>query len=236
VAGHPAIARDLLRYALEHSWDRSPSEWRAYERVDLALEELATCEEALGHLRARDEILGALSSHVDGLARASAVRARGAVRRGDLDAARREVQYLRGTGWTADRAALAIEIALLTDAPRMAARVATTDEERDDVCGDYFERLRLAAYRRLLEHLAPSSALTALGARLGEAADDDSEFLYAAAMRSLRSDLDVAACLLLERFLESGRPAERRLFEDGRRHFDAANERAKRKARKKTLR
>jgi GT2 family glycosyltransferase len=222
--GYVSVARALLYYVLERPWEPTRLEQKPYDNLDLALEELAACEEQLGALQARDAILEALARLAGGGAIASAARARSALCAGDLETARREAENLGQPGWTPGRAALGIEIALLAGRPQEAVGIAAAD----NVSGDYFETLRLESYRRLLDRLAPATVIATDG---GTHADEDrSEFLYSSAMRSLTAGLDLAACLLLGRFLRSGGPAEPRLYEKGRQHLDAARERITRRA------
>jgi hypothetical protein len=219
--GHPSVARELLQYALERPWERSRLDSSSYENLDLAFEELAACDEELGDVRARDVTLLALSRLPGGHASVSALRARSALRRGDLGCANREAQHLRGEAWTARRAALAIEIAFLSGDLETARRITTARDEPGDVAGDYFEQLRLESYCRLIERLASGEPATSVS-RLDE---ERSEFLYSAAMRSVTAGLDLAACLMFDRFLRGRSPAEARLYEEGRRHVTAARER-----------
>jgi hypothetical protein len=219
--GHPSVARELLRYALERPWERSRLDSSSYENLDLAFEELAACDEEVGDVRARDVTLLSLSRLPGGPASASALRARSALRRGNLGCANREAQHLRGEAWTARRAALAIEIAFLSGDLETARRITTARDEPGDVAGDYFERLRLESYCRLIGRLASGEPATSVS-HLDE---ERSEFLYSAAMRSVTAGLDLAACLLFDRFLRGRSPAEARLYEEGRRHLAAARER-----------
>jgi hypothetical protein len=221
-AGHVLVARDLLQYTLERPWERDRLDRAAYEHVDLALEELAACEEELGRLDARDAALDALRLLPGGAVTASAALARTALRQGDLERANREAEQLRGGSWTAGRAALGIEIALLTGQPHEALRILSAT----DVRGDYFEQLRLEGYRWLLARITPGAPADGVTSFHG----DRSEFLYSSAMRSMKEGLDIAVCLLLDQFLRSGSPAEARLYEEGRQHIAAARERIFRKA------
>ncbi len=219
--GHPSVARALLQYTLERPWERSRLDSSTYENLDLALEELASCDEDLGDLRAREMTLLALSRLPGGHASASVVRARSALRGGDLGCANREVRHLGGEPWTQGRVALGIEIALLSGDFETARRLATIGNGPGDVAGDYFEHLRLRSYCRLIEELTarkPTNSFSHID-------EERSEFLYSAAMRSMKSGLDLAACLLLDRFLRGRGAAEARLYEEGRRHLAAARAR-----------
>ena len=117
--------------------------------------------------------------------------------------------------------ALGIEIALLSGDFETARRLATIGNGPGDVAGDYFEHLRLRSYCRLIEELTarkPTNSFSHID-------EERSEFLYSAAMRSMKSGLDLAACLLLDRFLRGRGAAEARLYEEGRRHLAAARAR-----------
>jgi hypothetical protein len=251
--GFVSLARDLLHYTLRRPWkdtERSahwtryagtPSsvatllvpELDAYDHVDAVLDELAACEDSLGEAARRDDILDTLAGRRGGRAMAAAARVRSALRDGDLARAGREVPCLRAGTWTAGGAALAIEVALLAGRPVEAARIVTEmvadAEAHDDSRGDYFEQLRLAAYLGEVDHLL-DAAHAPLDRLIAALECERSELVYSAAMRSLKAGLDIAACLLLERFLCSNSPAEARLYEEGRAHLASARARVTRHA------
>src|SRR5690606_2284741 len=70
--------------------------------------------------------------------------------------------------------------------------------------GDYFDRLRAAAYARLLGR----GDLLVTG---DPATTDRSEFLFSVAVRAERAGLDAAAWQLFRTFVDDGGPAEPRL-------------------------
>jgi hypothetical protein len=244
--GHVTLARALLFYTLRRPWEqaeRSGSWTRyadtpptigsllvspldAYARVNELLDELATCEEMLGNEARRQDVLDALAQRRGGRAIAAAARVRSALRGDDIAPADRDWPCLRGESWSAGHAALAIEVALLNariaDAARIIEECATNPESQ----GDYFEQLRLAAYCGLLDRLVdttPStSTRTLVSGHFALLDDEHSEFLYSAAMRSLKAGLDLAGCLLLNRFLRARSPAEARLYEQGPTHLASA--------------
>ena len=115
------------------------------------------------------------------------------------------------------RRALGIEVALLTGQFDKASWIAATCAEVD---GHHFDQLRLAGYRRLLERLAPLADPETK--RTPHVDSDRSEFLYSAAIRSLRGGLNIGGSVLLDRFLRSGGPTDARLREEGRQHLDTA--------------
>jgi hypothetical protein len=224
--GYPDLARRMLRHAIQRPWESSGVDGRQYQRVELALEELAACEEQLGDTDARDAILRDLEERAGGTSIAAAFRARRALREGDLEFARAQSELIGPGGWTADRSALAAEIALLSGDAEKAAGILHAAAS-DAVCADYFERLRLGSYGRLVERLVPGAGLCRR--EQGELDAERSEFLYSAAVRSIRADLDIAGVLLLERFLRDGGESERRLRAEGRTYADDARERIARR-------
>lgn len=241
--GYSEVAASLLGYALRRPWETvSPSrEWTAadhaidatsqelsddkflrrlslYDNVDLTLEELANCHDSLGNTVRRDAVLHALARFPGGAVRAAEARARACLRENDLDGATRESEALEGS-------ALGIEIALLAGRFDDARRIA--DSFRTEAIGrPYFDSLRMAGYRRLLAHLATvdSCGLTPAWQEF-ETVTDSTEFLYSAAVRSLRAELLIGASVLLGHFLRSGSPTEPRLYEEGRVQLEAARDR-----------
>ncbi len=238
-AGHVSLARDVLHYALRRPWegadvDASPfdpitshalaaSPLALYARVDETLERLALCEDALDQPGRRDRVLGALDGLEDGGPRAAAVRARLALGRGDLTAASHAVAALPPAAARPEYAALQVECLLL--AGKLAEAETRLDAWAETAdAGDYFARLRHAAYRRLVGPKRPGAGDEAV------AAADVSEFLFSAAVRSERAGLDIAAGLLLRHFLDHGGPAEPRLRADGATRLSAVRGRVARLA------
>lgn len=180
-----------------------PSALGLYERVDEALERLASCEQARGRRGAYVRALDALS-HVDGGApRATALRLRMAIGAGDRRAARKQLAALDRHALNAGQEALALEC-LLLDGRLDDARdrlPAMADAARR---GDYFDRLRAVAYTRLMGTVGEAWPDDA-------AAHDTSEFLFSVGMRAERAGLDVAAWQCFRTFLDDGGPAEPRL-------------------------
>jgi hypothetical protein len=257
-AGHTFLARALLRYTIRRPWeleDATDRDWTAYafaldldgdrglidpglaryERVDRVLEALAECEEQLGDTTGRKTTLRALAECPDGRVTAAAYRLRSALALGDLPGARRELPRLAAASWTPARAALGIEAELLAGRPSAAFDVVLGLAETGEA-GDLFERMRLVEYLRLIERLDSSLPVWARWPALGSsfAADDDSEFVYSAAMRSRRDRLDLAACLLFDRF-SRGRAADARLRADSVTERRSAFERLSRTADERTL-
>jgi GT2 family glycosyltransferase len=224
--GYPDQARRMLRHALERPWESRSLDEGEYQHVEAALEDLARCEEELGHTDARDAGLRDLEQRAHGVPIAAAFRARRALRDGDLDLARAQSELLARGGWTADRTALAAEIALLSGDPQTAADVLNAACSQT-VCADYFERLRLGSYGRLVERLVPGAAVCRREQR--ELDTERSEFLYSAAVRSIRGDLDIGGVLLLERFLREGGESEERLRAEGRTYAGDARRRMARR-------
>jgi hypothetical protein len=249
--GHVSTARALLYYTLRRPWESAQrlDEWTAYaepidletlsafesrhyEREHVVLEELIACEQQIGDADQGDIAWAALMRLPDGAARASALRARAALCRGDLEAVTCERGDLRGDGWTAARAALAIEIALLTGQAEEALSIAAAAVRTERGRGDYYEQLRWSAYAGLLARLNPEGGdVTAFSALPTELGEERTEFVYSAAIRSLQGGLDIAASLLLDRFLRGGAAAESRLYEEGREHLARARDRVLRQAR-----
>lgn len=240
-SGHAALAREVLAVTAHAPWERAAAashaadqpaldvtafladRWRTYRRVDAAVELVARCCQHLKDVAARDAALRALEQFPEGPAAAAAIRTQSALEEGNLQEATRQAQRLRGSGWTAARAALAVEVALLSRRFDQAAAIVSACGASDDVKGDYFEELRWTEYQRLIQ--ANSGINVPPDARPSPAAGERSEFLYSAALRSLRGGLDIGACRLLDRFLASAPPAEPRLFVEGRRHREQASER-----------
>ena len=246
--GHVALARTLLCYTLRRPWERPlpPKEWVAsewpdhldatsadnlfafrpplYDNLDLALEELAACEQDLDNSEHRTTVLRILAQLPGTQVRVASAHARAALHRGDLQGAREKSDSLGGT-------ALGVELALLAgrfDEAAMNLRGCLIAIKTLD--SSIFDRLRILVYLRLLEHLVPEKTLHSgpepeTTEQLGPLADERSELLYSAAMRSFRHDLDIGASVLLGQFLQSGSPADPRLYTDGRRHLGAACER-----------
>lgn len=225
--GCATLARELLVQALDRPWERLPLERSRYARVAEALDELAACHDEAGDAEGFAATVRAIAAEPGGASLASACRARHALRRSNLDAARLELAHLRGTAWDALRAAYAIEIALRVEQPGMARDVFATCMTDPRARGDYFEQLRWAAYGRLLDRVAPRSSRAGWRASvlMPAAYEETSEFLYSAALRSLRQGLDLAGCVLLQRFFSCQSPAEPRLVDEGRQHVLAARTR-----------
>ncbi len=221
-SGYPDLARRMLRHAMDRPWESERPDEREYENVEMALEELAACEEQLGDASARDAVLRDLEQRLGGVSLAAAFRARRALRDNDLDAARVQSELMGQGGCTPDRTALATEIALLSGDPQKAVDVLAAGT-REAACADYFERLRLGAYGALVERLIPGVVLCRREQR--ELERERSEFLYSAAVRSIRADLDIGGVLLLERFLNDGGESEERLRVEGRAYADEARSR-----------
>jgi GT2 family glycosyltransferase len=209
LSGHVAVARLLLRRTLERPWEKpfaDPSVadvgLELYDGVLEALEELAACEEQLGRRADWDAVCDMLAARQGGAVVAAAVRARWALRRADLEAATRELPALRLGGWTAARLALAIEIALLSGDAATALDIADSTSNGSGCEGNYFEQLRLIEYLHFIARLAPSLPASRVWTWLGssDASGDETEFVYSAAVRSMREGLHLAACLLAERF------------------------------------
>jgi hypothetical protein len=225
LSGHVAVARSLLRATLERPWEEpvaGPSATHIgldlYDRVHEALEELASCEEQLGRCAEWAAVCDWLAARQGGAVVAAAVRARRALRCADLEAARRELPALRLGEWTAARLALALEIALLSGDAATALDIAETAANQSGCEGNYFEQLRLIEYLRFIARLAPS--LPASGGwtwlESSDASNDETEFVYSAAMRSRREGLHLAACLLAGRFNAGQGASEWRLCEEAR--------------------
>ncbi len=216
-AGHLQLARDVWCYSLRRPWEPGAASGRPFEpatpcdvattsplalyaRVDETLARLALCEDALDQPARRERVLGALMDLEHGAARVAGVRAQIALRRGDLAAASRAVAALPAV--SADDWALHVECLLLggraAEARAQLAAWAATG------AGDYFARLRRAAYERELADGDASEGDT-------QAAGEVSEFLFSAGVRSERAGLDVAAGLLFRHFLDHGGPAEPRV-------------------------
>jgi GT2 family glycosyltransferase len=249
LSGHVAVARDLLRETLERPWERAPRSGHPvvapcsagdgldlYDGVNEAFEELAACEQQLGCSAEWEAVCRTLAARQGGAIVAAAVRARRALEHGDLETARREAPALRHGDWTAPRRALAIEIALLCGDAEGALDIA---EAAGGAIGEgnYFERLRLVEYLRLIKRLAPWLPTSRRSADLlsSEASEDETEFTYSAAMRSRRESLNLAACLLAGRFNKGGGASDSRVRRDGQELEDRAWESVSRMACSRTV-
>ena len=247
-SGHTALARTLLCYTLRRPWERPlpRREWVAsdwpdhldldpsgvdtaielppYDNLDLALEELAACEQDLGNSGHRAVVLRMLDRLPGTQARVAAAHARAALHGGDVRGAREQSDRLGST-------ALGIELALLTGQfGEAATTLQTCLAAMKALDANIFDRLRFFGYLRLLEYLVPGSTIDTRPQpkttdQIVPLANERSELLYSAAMRSVREDLDIGASVLLGRFLQSGSPAEPRLYTEGRQHLAAAHER-----------
>ncbi len=225
--GHVALAREVVCAALARPWEPKQDLPAAdetghpaieigndgdgpaatalvlYARIVEALERLAWYEHALGRVESRDRVLDVLADSEEGGASAAAIRVRLALVAGDRQAAVRALPALDDHRRTAAQEALALEC-LLLDGRDGAARARLPQVARAAEAGDYFDRLRLHAYARLL---LPDGA----PGGVDRAAADRSEFLFSVGVRSQRAGLDVAAWQLFQAFLEAGGPAEPRL-------------------------
>jgi glycosyltransferase involved in cell wall biosynthesis len=229
--GHDRLARALLVEALQRPWEAGArasqhedeeqetrglcDALRRYRNLGQTLEILADCEWRLGQYVASATTLRLLETLPNGEAAAAAIRAQLALRRGDGDAARAEESRLRGAGWTPLGASLAIELALLDDRPEQAWTVIRQVLSQGS-SGELFEQMRFVAYSRLLMRLGIPSAhdSTWTGLMSSPAAADGTEFVFSAAMRSRRVQLDIAALLLFDQFLtHPGRTDDRLLAE-----------------------
>jgi hypothetical protein len=247
--GHVALARSLLRETLERPWEGTlppgpsvASRWAGdglelYDGVNEALEELASCEDRLGCRADWRAVCAMLAARQGGAVVASAVRARWAVEHGDLEAARQELPAMRLGGWTATRLALALEIALLSGDAATAFDIAETAAQEPGCGGHYFEQLRLVEYLRFIARLAPSLPASRRWRDLlsSEALNDETEFVYSAAMRSRREGLHLAAYLLARRFNAGGAATECRLRREAGELERAMRERLTRMADPRTI-
>lgn len=219
-AGHHQLSRDVWCYALRRPWETDLSGGRAfapatpcdavtpcplalYAHVDDTLEHLALCEDALDQPGRRERVLGALMDLEHGAARVAAVRVQLALRRGDLAAACAAASALPAVPSRPAHTALQVECLLLEG--RVAAARARLHAWAAEDGGDYFARLRRAAY---LRQVVPDG--TTLD-RDPVAAAEVSEFLFSAGVRSERAGLDIAAGLLFRHFSEHGGSAEPRV-------------------------
>lgn len=244
-SGHVALARAVLRYALQRPWETERSvgcdptfcdlpparegSWSdpalsLYKNVDVTLVALASCEELLGRHVERAAVLGALQALPGGVAAVSEVRARSALSLGDLAAAERDIALVPPGELTPGRATVAIEVAILSRRPVAAMEYADALLTGDPAGGDYFEQLRLIEYLRLLDRLDPAirTDLRWPGVLIAPAATDESEFLFSAAMRSLRDGFNLGAYLLFARFAASAHRSDERLTRDGSAHQQSA--------------
>lgn len=237
--GHPQLARDVWCYALRRPWEpgrpgsgafdspapcdvTTPSALALYAHVDDTLEQLALCEDALDQPARCERVLGALGDLEHGSVRVAAVKVRLALRRGDLAAACAAASALPEATSRPEHAALQVECLLLED--RIAAAQARLLAWAAVDGGDYFARLRHAAYLR--EFGAPGAPLD------GDpvAAAEVSEFLFSAGVRSERAGLDIAAGLLFRHFCDHGGAAEPRVRAECATRLTAARARVARLA------
>jgi GT2 family glycosyltransferase len=236
VSGDLRLARDVWHLALRRPWEPgaatgvfaramlpdtgSATPLVLYTRVGEALSRLALCEDALDQPTRRERVLGLLADRPHGAGRVAVVRARVALRRGDLAAASRAINALPMT--VGDALDVGIECALLGGRTDRALRLLAGWTEVGG--GDYFARLRRAAYLRALDPDGPAFGADA------PAAEEVSEFLFSAGVRSERAGLDVAAALLFRHFLEHGGPAEPRVRAECDTRFATARARVARVA------
>jgi Glycosyl transferase family 2 len=218
-AGHLQLARDVWCYALRRPWEpgrsggralqlaprdaRTPSPLALYTHVDDTLEQLALCEDALDQPARCERVLDALADLEHGAVRVAAVRVRRGLRRGNLAAACAAASALPEATLGPEQTALQVECLLLEG--RVASARARLLAWAASDGGDYFARLRRAAYLREVD--VHGTALDCDPV----AAAEVSEFLFSAGVRSERAGLDVAAGLLFRRFSDHGGAAEPRV-------------------------